>query len=72
VTRSVAAAEDIATPLAAIAVVVRGRSFQQLQMIHRGAAPAQVPRVRVWRAARARVTKITNDAFGFTSVSDGL
>jgi len=51
-TRSVAAAEDIATPLATIAAVVRGIGFRKLQMIH----------------ARAGVTRITAGSFGFSNL----
>lgn len=61
-TRSVAAAEDIATPLAEIAAVDRGVSFGKFQMMHRGAASAHVPRVRIWRDKRAHVMKITDRA----------
>ena len=71
-TRSVAAAEDIATPLAEIAAVDRGVSFRKLQMILRGAASAHVPRVRVWRARRAHVMKITGRAVEFAGLSEVL
>jgi hypothetical protein len=69
-TQSVAAAEDIATPLATIAAIVRGMGVPQLQMMQRGAAFAHVPRVRVWRAVHARVMNITNETVGFASVSE--
>ena len=69
-TRSVAAAEDVATPLATNAAAMRGMGFRKLQMIHRGAASAHGPRVRAWSTARVRVTKVTDVAFWFANLSE--
>jgi hypothetical protein len=69
VTRSVAAAEDIGTPLATSAVDSRGIGFRKLQMVHRGAALAHVPRARVWNSARYGVMRATVESFQSTNLS---